>query len=128
MRFEAILPKHTHNSKTAKKSLDKLLMGFQVQAAQRLQRYPPWRPWVNPPRTGPRAGGKRTGTLGRGWSTFRLESGKQITMENRTTYSPYVQGPKGQQARALAARGWPRVDEVGAEAAKAAIAKWIAEA
>lgn len=125
IRFEAILPKRFHNSKTAKDALDRLLKGFQVEAQRELQKYPPWQPWKSePPRTGPRAGGRRTGTLGRNWSSFRLVSGKSITLENKTGYGRFVQGGAGEQARHMAARGWKRVDEVGRSAARRAIDSW----
>lgn len=123
IHLEAILPKRYHNAKTAREALDGLLKLFQVEAQQELQRYPPWRPWKNPPKTGLRAGGKRTGNLGRGWASYRLISGKSIELTNKTTYGVYVQGPANRQARALAARGWQRVDEVGRVAARRAIAK-----
>lgn len=123
IHLEAILPKKYHNAKTAREALDGLLKMFQVEAAQELQRYPPWRPWKNPPKSGVRAGGKRTGNLGRNWGTYRLVSGKSIEMVNKTTYAKYVQGDAKSQARALAARGWQRVDEVGRVAARRAIEK-----
>lgn len=129
LHLVAILPRRYHSYKLAQESLDGLLKTFQVEAASELQAYPPWRPWkYPPPRTGPRAGGRRTGMLGRNWSTYRLISGKSITMENKTSYGRYVQGNRNQQAKALAARGWKRVDAVGAAAALRAIAKWKLEA
>lgn len=126
--FQAIKPKHHTSGKDAQKSIDKLLLSCKEEAFKRLQKYPAWQAWLNPPRTGLRAGGRRTGTLGRGWSSFTLKSGDSIQMENPTGYGPYVQGSKKTQARALARRGWPRVDEVGEEAAKAALSKWKPEA
>ena len=125
MQVNAVIPARYHNSRDAKKALDKLLLNFQAAAQKELKTYPAWQPWKNPPRTGLRAGGKRTGNLGRGWATYELKSGQSITMRNPTKYGPYVQGTSKEQARALARRGWPRVDEVGKRAAEVAVAKTI---
>lgn len=119
--LRAIIPGRFHNSRDAKKSIDKLLLNFMANAQKELETYPAAQPWKNPPRTGLRAGGKRTGTLGRGWTAYELKSGQSITMRNPTTYGSYVQGTAAEQARALARRGWPRVDEVGKRAALKAI-------
>lgn len=127
IHFDAVLPKRYHTSKEAKASLDDLLKRFQVEAQRELQRYPPWRPWkYPPPKSGPRRDGRRTGSLGRNWGSYRLESGKQITLENKTEYARYVQGDAKTQARHMAARGWQRVDEVGRVAARRAIDGWNA--
>lgn len=131
LAFEAILPKKYHNAALAKKALDQFLLNFKGEAQRELQQYPTWQPWKNPPKKGPRAGGKRTGNLGRGWNTYHLVSGQSITMLNPTTYAGYVQGSgpkqpyvKGKsQTAVLRARGWPAVDEVGERALKTAIAK-----
>lgn len=126
---QAILPKSYTSAAKAKASLDKLLLTFATEASRELQTYPTAQPWKNPPPTsGPRAGGRRTGQLGRNWGGHVLVSGQSITIENKTPYAVYVQGTKEQQARALAARGWPRVDEVGKRAAARAIAKTKLEA
>lgn len=120
-----ILPSKTVSAARAQKSLDDLLLNCKEEAMRLLQTYPTWRPWSSrPPLTGPRAGGKRTGTLGRGWGSYTLRSGKQIELTNATSYAQYVQGnSKTQQARALARRGWTTVDVVGPAAAKAAISR-----
>lgn len=128
LRCSPIIPKKFTSAKNARKSVDTLLLSAKEEAFKRLQKYPAWQPWKNPPRTGLRAGGKRTGNLGRGWGSYTLRSGESIEMVNNTEYAPYVQGTKDQQARALARRGWPRVDEVGEESVKAALSKWKPEA
>lgn len=126
LKAEAILPSSYTSSKKAKASIDKLLLTAKEGAMKRLQTYPTWQPWKNPPKTGLRAGGKRTGDLGRNWNSYTLKSGQSIEMKNEIGYAGYVQG-KGsgtpRQAKALAARGWPRIDEVAEEAAKEAISK-----
>jgi len=126
LHFEAILPKKVHNAATARKALDKLLLSFQAEAQNQLQAYPPWSPWKNPPRTGPRAGGRRTGTLGRNWGSYKLVHATSITMTNKTPYARYVQGRAGQQTRVMNSRGWVGVDKIGRAAALRAIAKWKA--
>lgn len=123
MQYQAIIPKRYTDAAAAQKKVDELLKRFAVEAQRELQTYPAWRPWKNPPTSGPRAGGKRTGDLGRGWEHYTLVSGHSVTLENRVSYSPYVQGPKGTQARALAERGWPQIDEVGKRAAKKAVSQ-----
>lgn len=125
---EAILPKSYTSATKGKAALNKLLTTFAAEAQEELKTYPAWRPWKNPPRTGPRAGGKRTGQLGRAWNGYTLVPSRSITLENKTPYAQYVQGPKGEQAKALAARGWSRVDEVGKRAARRAVAKVKMEA
>lgn len=123
LKVSPIIPKQYVNAAVAQGSLDKLLLTCREEAMKMLQTYPTWQPWKNPPRTGPRAGGKRTGSLGRGWGTYTFTK-SSLTMENRTRYAPYVQGnAKTQQARALARRGWTTVDVVGPEAARRAISR-----
>lgn len=118
----AILPKHkVSSSKAAREGLNRVLLEFRRNSMQGLQKYPKWQPWKNPPKSGPRAGGKRTGNLGRNWKTVEHIKGESITISNGVPYAKYVQGTNKTQARALAARGWPRVDEIGKKAARKAI-------
>jgi len=52
---------------------------------------------------------RRTGTLARGWrAPGRLTLGADFSLEriNPVSYSGYVQGPHGRQARHMARRGW----------------------
>lgn len=121
---KAVIPDRYVSAANAKKSMDVLLLNCKEEATRLLQTYPGWQPWKRPPLTGLRAGGKRTGTLGRGWGTHTLKSGKSIEMTNPTKYAKYVQGnSKTEQARALGRRGWTTVDVVGPEAAKRAISR-----
>jgi len=57
---------------------------------------------------------RRTGTLGRRWTTRVTERGSVIEgrVGNNTAYAPLAQGPEGVQSREMAARRWPRVDAV----------------
>lgn len=125
--FEAILPKKYTDAASAQKQLDGLLRSFATIAQAKLQTYPPAQPWKNPPKTGLRAGGKRTGTLGRGWTNYTLVSLKSVTLQNNTSYGAWVQGPTTGsgpgQTQVMKRRGWPSVTEVGQEAMAEAIAK-----
>lgn len=131
LAFEAIVPKRYHSAAQAKKALDKFLLNFKGEAQRELQKYPTWQPWKSPPRSGLRAGGKRTGNLGRNWSTYHLVSGQSLTMTNPISYAPYVQGTgpnkpyvKGKsQTKVARARGWPAIDEVAERALKKSIEK-----
>ncbi len=76
--------------------------------------YPPARPWKSrPPKTGPRAGGRRTGQLARGWAV-RFGRGF-FDVWNPVAYAGYVQGfRKGQkgkrQTKVMKSRGWRNFD------------------
>lgn len=121
--YRAILPKNSAWAKAGEKALNNLLLEFAVAAERKLRTYPPAQPWKNPPRTGLRAGGKRTGNYGRGWQgDHQLKSGESITLTNPVKYATFVGGP--QQAGFMKQRGWPNIKEVGEEAAKEAIQKW----
>ncbi len=122
----AILPKKYTSATLAKASVDRLLLRIGVNAQRTLQRYPPAQPWKNPPpKTGLRAGGRRTGSLGKGWSTAPvIVSGESVTITNQVPYAVYVEGPssgKPGQTSVMAARGWPSVTEVGAAAVAEAV-------
>lgn len=123
LRYTAIIPKKYTDASRGQGKLDDLLREIAVTARNELQKYPPWRPWKNPPKSGLYAGGKRTGTLRNGWGSYQLQSGRSVTLENRVPYSPYVQGTSRTQARAMRARDWQRVDEVADKAVKTAVAK-----
>ncbi len=73
--------------------------------------YPAWRPWKNPPpRTGPRAGGRRTGALGKSWEYKTQQSGQLVIVRIQSSgveYAQYVQGRR--QPRFMEARGWKTV-------------------
>jgi hypothetical protein len=92
------------------------------------KQYPAWRAWTStPPKTGPRAGGRRTGQLGRGWSRTVSSIGGSVTMriQNPVSYAPYVQGSR--QARAMAARSWVTIIAI-AERNTPALQRALAEA
>lgn len=78
--------------------------------------YPPWRPWKSrPPRTGPRAGGRRTGALGKSIS-YRVSTGPgSITLQvgsRGVRYATYVKGRR--QTRVMAERAWRKfLDDFG---------------
>lgn len=81
------------------------------------KQYPPWRPWKNPPKSGPRAGGRRTGDLGRKWESGVKPSGQYIILkiENPVSYAKWVQGKK--QTKVMKARGWRTLQKNFAAAA-----------
>lgn len=99
-------------------------LGFARDVINDLANYPPAQPWTSrPPRTGPRAGGRRTGTLGRNWRlpsslrTVRRGTERRVEVVNLTEYAVYVQGPPdgpegARQTPVMAARNWPNITEV----------------
>lgn len=99
-------------------AVTKYLRSFASDFVRDISHYPPAQPWRHPPpRTGPRAGGRRTGTLGRNWSTQIRFTADSVTITNPTPYGIYVQGnPKGpprrRQTPNMQARGWPNVPAV----------------
>lgn len=118
MDFQAYLPKSI-SRQLAVTRIDNLLKVFGSKAQKNLQSYPAARPWKNPPRTGLRAGGKRTGGLGRGWGNVTIQSTQSVTLTNKTPYAVYVEGPsdkKPGQTSNMAGRGWPSVTKAGKDA------------
>lgn len=96
------------------------LTEFAFEAQRDMQKYPAWQPWTSrPPSSGPRKGGRRTGTYGRTW---RVSWRGKYTVEigNNTAYARFVGGPKGTQTRVMAGRGWPSISTVGPAAMKRA--------
>lgn len=91
-----------------KAELDRL--GRQVTAQTKA--YPAARPWKNPPpKTGPRAGGRRTGALGKSWD-YRVTGDSTIVLRVNSTgvrYARYVQGRD--QTRVMRDRSWLTVQE-----------------
>lgn len=117
--FKAILPRNAPLTATqAKKSIDRLLVKVALTAQGIMQEYPAAQPWKNPPpRTGLRAGGRRTGSYGRGWTTEAAVTTKQesITVVNPVKYAPYVGGSRGKRPGQVAthtARGWKSTDDL----------------
>jgi len=114
--LKAIVPKRFKQPDLNTPRLALLSFGRDVQS--NMQTYPPWMPWKSrPPKTGLRAGGKRTGDLGRAWS-LRWDSPYSLTVGNPTEYAGYVQGYRGhggmgqRQVSALARRGWISITDV----------------
>lgn len=129
IKYSAILPDKAKFESQGKTALTNLLKDFGVTAQKKLQTYPAAQPWKNPPKTGPRRGGKRTGSYGRGWAGSMKVSGyTSVELTNNVTYAVYVGGPTsggGQhQTRVMSARGWPNVTQVGQEAAAEAIGRF----
>ena len=106
IRFEAIVPKHKISAASAREVM--LLMRKMGRFTQaKLQKYPP------PP---PASGYRRTGTLGRNWTTegpSALGNDLVVKVGNKVKYGPYVQGL--QQTRQHKKTGWPRIDKTGKE-------------
>jgi hypothetical protein len=126
VKFTAIVPtRMVGDAMMRRAKLDGLMKDIAIEAQKQLQEYPPWSPWKRPPKTGLRAGGKRTGTLGSGWGSYQLVSGRSVTLENKTEYAQYVQGRRGMQTRAMEARGWKRVDDVAKDAVKKSVAAFL---
>lgn len=114
--LEAILPKRPelYQRATVERALSGLLRVVAMEAQRELQVYPPWMPWKNPPKTGPRAGGRRTGAYGRGWAASGIiDSGIMggVEIVNYVPYARWLAGPG--QARHMGARGWRTSRAVG---------------
>lgn len=105
---------------------------FARKTTDEVKRYPPARPWNStPPKTGRRAGGRRTGDLGRSWG-YKISLGGDsgyVEIESNEgalerPYARYVQGKR--QTGVMSGRGWQTIDEV-AERNQADFAKRCAE-
>lgn len=107
--------------------VDNQLLDLALEFQKNMQYYPPWQPWKNPPpKSGPRAGGARTGNYGRGWgivTDVKAGGRNSISILNDVTYARYVGGPHGVQANALASRGWPSLEDVAVDTLAEQIAK-----
>lgn len=120
IKYTPVQPKDQRRYLRASESYNAILTEFGALALNYLKTYPPWMPWTSrPPKTGPRAGGKRTGTLGRNWTSSFVRTAKgsgtvgslimSVQVANKTSYASYVQGTT--QTRVMAARGWPKVND-----------------
>lgn len=119
IKFTPIQPKDQRRYLRASENYNAILTDFGASALKFLKDYPPWLPWKNPPKSGPYAGGKRTGTLGRNWtsSIVRTSGGagtvgsliSSVRVENATPYASYVQGTR--QTRVMESRGWSKVND-----------------
>lgn len=108
--FTAIVPKGPIVNPNAPRDINQALKNWAERVKEEVAIYPPWTPWKSrPPKTGPRAGGRTTGALGRAW---RIESSFGcIKVVNDIDYSPYVVGVN--QVSWQRERGWPRLQEIG---------------
>lgn len=70
---------------------------------------------------------RRTGTLGRRWTTEVSPDGRRGVVGNNTPYGPLVQGDASQQVRYHAAGGWRRVDHVARIEARRVVAFFEAQ-
>lgn len=115
MTFTAIKPKGF--KQPDKRAIAAELERWGAQVERGAKQYPAWMPWKNtPPKTGPRKGGRRTGNLGREWTHDIVESGdgplgRCYNKMGKAPYAPFVQG-KEKQARAMAKRGWRKIDDI----------------
>lgn len=116
LRLVKIIPKSLPLDPVwAQAQLDDALTTFAGAMVRDMASYPAAQPWTSrPPRTGPRAGGRRTGALGRNWRITNHARGRLIEVANPIEYAPYVQGPpnavKGQrQTAVMASRGWQTI-------------------
>ena len=114
--FRPILPKRppvTVNAQAIRAGLER----FASDMVKEMQAYPGWMPWKSrPPKAGPRAGGKRTGILGKGWIYSDLRP-TQVLITNPVPYAGYVQGYRGRgtkgekQTKVMMARGWQSISD-----------------
>lgn len=119
--IEAIIPSRYTSADKGKESLDTLLKTYGEKMEKKLKEYPAAQPWKGPtPKSGPRAGGRRTGNLGRSWKST-VQSGQSVTVESNVPYASYVQGSPGQTGN-MKARGWKTTKDIAEEAWKEATA------
>lgn len=119
--LKAIIPKNL-NVVPPITGIEGALKSWGTDMVQTMSQYPPWQPWKKAPKSGIRAGGKRTTALGKNWATdgpFNSRVRIWMIVANRVPYAGYVQGYKGKaaprnemQARALAARGWSSISDI----------------
>ena len=116
--FEAILPRRPIAPPPSQQraGVDRFIRDAAAFTVNQLQDYPPARPWKNrPPKSGPRAGGRRTGAYGRGWPVGLRVQRDRFVVYNTVAYAAWVGGSRRTypgQARAMQARGWKSVDDV----------------
>lgn len=122
LRIQAILPRGRTFPAVRRDVILADLRTWGGRVHRRMATYPPQQPTVS--------GYRRTGSLGRNWKTKTGFSGSgetgafaevtnSVSRKGRA-YSGYVEGyaaggPGERQTAEMARRGWPRVDEVGAE-------------
>lgn len=102
----------------AKAEIEASLKRWSLEFMTRMQDYPPALPWTSPPpKTGLRAGGRRTQTYGDGWGSKAqiVQEEFKITVRNLVEYAAWVGGYRDMypgQAHFMEARGWPSVQDV----------------
>lgn len=121
--FVAFLP--NKNKMVSRQSSERATNDWLTTTVREFQRrmaiYPPFTPWKNPPTTGIRAGGLRTGDYGQGWLGAHVGRiyARSARVTNPVSYARYVGGPRtgsgASQARVLAARGWRSSQDVAQE-------------
>lgn len=100
------IPNKILSSQKFQERADALLVEIGAKTLNDLKKYPPAQPWKSkPPKTGLRAGGKRTGTLGRNWSMSKSVSGS-VEVMNETPYADWVQGEH--QTHVMSQRNWKK--------------------
>lgn len=120
--FKPIVPKkklHLFDPEKVKKGL----RNYALKVQGEMQDYPEFVPWKStPPKTGPRAGGKRTGAYGQRWSVQIALGGFKAIASNALYYAGFVGGYKGRgnraerQTKVMAKRGWPSITDVAKKA------------
>lgn len=121
MRIEAIKPKRqVIPVANLERRVDRELRDWAADMIRTMATYPRARPWKNPPpKSGPRRGGRRTGSYGRQWQIGKVTA-SSIEVLNRIPYGVHVGGPKDgskgrRQARAMAERDWPNITDASRE-------------
>lgn len=117
-KLVAILPaKFQVDSTKIQTGVNTWLRNFAYDFQREMQTYPAALPWRSrPPKRGLRAGGRRTGRYGQGWSAAPTFTQDSVTIENKVDYAEYV-GGRG-QTRVMAGRNWPKITEVAPRVAE----------
>lgn len=124
VKLQAILPRGSAplSPTRVQTGMNKWLRDFAFEFVREMQDYPQAQPWKHPPpRTGPRRGGRRTSVYGKGWSAAPRFTPDSVEIINNVQYAVWVGGRRrGRpgQARAMQARGWKSVSDVGPQVAK----------
>lgn len=123
VRVDAIVPTKKLSTAAVLAELNRSLKAFATDVKKEMSEYPSARPWQSrTPKSGPRAGGKRTGRYGRGWHNAEVEfTPYSVTIVNPVPYASAVGGSRSRspgQAHRLAARGWKSISDVGPGVAK----------
>lgn len=130
-RFQPILPKQQITAQYLPRRINQWLKQTAGEVKKEMQEYPPVTPWKSVrntrgrgfnayPRTGPRAGGRRTGRYALGWANPPVFTSDSFVLVNPVPYAVYVGGPKRgshipgkRQALHMKDRGWNSISDVG---------------